>query len=185
MKNSQPKFFRTLVFACGLIALHASTTAQTNGSKNAAPPQQSIANTPYAIGAQRNGVVKCIGRINQVTGFVTGSNANSGMVLNSPNAEANQRIVSSVMEVEGGGTTGFVSTSFAPGPGVNECSATYDAVTYWTASCAQVASANFAAFKFTRPLLKAISILESGQFAKVFLMPAGTGCVSIKKEMLF
>jgi hypothetical protein len=107
------------------------------------------------------------------------------MVLNSPGTDANQRIVSSAIEVEGGGSTSFVSASFAPGSGPSDCSGTYDAVTYWNASCSQVATANFSAFKVTRPLLKTVNILDGGQFAKVFLMPAGNGCVSIKKEMVF
>lgn len=141
--------------------------------------------TPYAIGAQRNGVSRCIGRINQVTSFVTGTNANSGMVLNAPNSDVNQRIVSAVLEVEGVGVTSFVSSSFAPGQGPTDCSGTYDSVTFWPASCAQVATTNFSAFKPSRALFKNIQSLENGPQAKVFLMPAGTGCVSIKKEMLY
>jgi hypothetical protein len=162
------------------------TTTYAAMAQTAAPaPTPQTANTPYAIGAQRSGVVKCIGRINQITSFVTGSNSNSGMVLNSPSTDANQRIVSSIIEVEGGGSTSFVSASFAPGAGPADCSATYDAVTYWNASCSQVATSNFGAFKATRPLLKSINTLDGGLFAKVFLMPAGNGCISIKKEMLF
>ena len=170
-----------------LLLAAALTTACAAMAQTPAPaaatPQ--VANTPYAIGAQRSGVVKCIGRINQITSFVTGSNANSGMVLNSPSGTANQRIVSSVIEVEGSGSSSFVSASFAPGAGDADCSGTYDAVTYWSASCTQVASTNFTAFKATRPLLKSVNILDGGQFVKVFLMPAGSGCVSIKKEMLY
>ena len=160
------------------------------GARNSQPAQAlspSIsANTPYAIGAQRNGVVKCIARMNQVTGFVSGQNANSGLVFNAPNSDVNQRLVSAVMEVEGGGAFSFVSASFAPAPGANDCSATYDAVTYWPLPCAQVATSSFAAFKPGRVLMKNIGTLDGGQFAKVFLMPAGAnGCVSIKKELVF
>lgn len=148
-------------------------------------PPAAQANTPYSIGAQRNGVVKCLPRINQVTSFVIGNNANSGMVLNSTTGNVNQRLVSTLIEVEGNGTTSFVSGSFAPGAAEGECGGTYDAVTYWPANCTQVATTNFSGFKATRPLLKNVNTLDGGPLVKVFLMPAGTGCVSIKKEILF
>jgi hypothetical protein len=168
-----------LFLALLAVNLAMPASAQTQGQ--AAP---ATATTPYAIGAQRIGVSKCIGRINQITSFVTGANPNSGTVLNSPNSEVNQRIVSAVLEVEDKGITSFVSSSFAPGVGAADCSGTYDSVTYWNAPCAQVA-VSFGAFKPTRPLFKNIQSLENGPQAKVFLMPAGAGCVSIKKEMLY
>ena len=144
------------------------------------------ANTPYAIGAQRNGVIKCIGRINQVTAFLTANTSNSGMVLNAPGAEVNQKLVSTVIEAQASaGGPSFISASFAPGINNGECSGTYDAVTFWPAGCAQVATTNFAAFKPTQPLSKTVVTLDGGPLVKVFLMPAGTGCVSIKKEVLY
>ena len=166
------------------LALLFSVSAQSQ-TTGAAPGGGTVASTPYAIGAQRNGIQKCIGRINQITSFITGTNANSGMVLNSVGPEANQRIASTVLEIEGGGITSYASASFAPGAAANECSGTYEAVTYWPSNCSQVAAANFATFKASRPLYKNVMSLDGGQFAKVFLMPAGTGCVSIKKEMVF
>ena len=172
----------------GLLALGACAFAGAAFSQTPAPAAAGAqaTSTPYAVGAQRSGVSKCLARINQVTGFVTGTNANSGMVLTSGNKDANTSITSSVIEVEGGGTTSFISTSFAPGPGNADCSGTYDAVVYWAAPCAQVATANFGTFKpAPRPLLKAVNMLDGGPFVKVFLMPAGTGCVSIKKEMVY
>lgn len=167
----------------GKLLLAAALTTACAVSAQTPAPQ--AANTAYASGAQRSGVSKCIGRINQITSFVTGSNAHSGVLLNAPSDSANQRIVSGMIEVEGGGSTSLVSASFAPGTGSADCSGTYDAITYWSASCAQVANSNFNAFKAARPLLKSVSMLDGGQFAKVFLMPAGSGCISIKKEMLY
>ena len=166
-------------------AAPAAATAPTAAPALIAAPALA-ANTPYAIGAQRNGVVKCIGRINQVTSFLTANTSNSGMVLNAPGAEVNQKLVSTVIEAQGAaGGASFVSASFAPGINNGECSGTYDAVTYWPQGCAQVATASFAAFKPTQPLSKTVFTLDGGPLVKVFLMPAGTGCVSIKKEVLY
>lgn len=148
-----------------------------------------VANTPYAIGAQRSGATKCIGRVNQVTGFLTANSTNSGVVFNAPGVEANQKLLSTVLETQGtapGSPTSFTSASFAPGVGAADCSATYDAVTYWPTPCQQVANTNFAAFKVSQPLNKTIFTLDGGPLVKVYLMPAGpTGCVSIKKEVLY
>ena len=150
------------------------------------PVAPSVANTPYAIGAQRIGVVKCIGRINQITAFLTANTSNSGMVLNAPGSEVNQKLVSTVLEVQGQvGGPSFISASFSPGINNGECSGTYDAVTYWPTACNQVATTNFSAFKPTQPLSKTVFTLDGGPLVKVFLMPAGTGCVSIKKEVLY
>lgn len=180
MKLRSSRLARALLgAACApLVLAPASLWAQGATAK-------AIATTPYAIGAQRSGVDKCIGRINQVTAFVIGSYPNSGIVMPSPTPEVNQKIATAIIEVEERGVTSFVSASFAPGPASAECSATYDAVTYWPASCNQVASSNFAAFTPARPLLKAVNTLDGGPTVKIFLMPAGTGCISIKKEILF
>ena len=174
----------TLSALC-LAVFAAHFSADALAQVQAQPAAVPAATTPYAIGAQRIGVSKCIGRINQITSFVIGANPNSGTVLNSPNSEVNQRIVSAVLEVEDKGATSFVSSSFAPGIGPADCSGTYDQVTYWNATCAQVAISSFSTFKPARALFKNVQSLENGPQAKVFLMPAGAGCVSIKKEMLY
>lgn len=178
----QLPFLRAALFSLGAVAAACPLLAAAQN----APVANAVANTPYAIGAQRNGVSKCIGRINQVTTFLTTNTTNSGMVFNAPGNDVNQKLVSTVIEVQvQSGGASFVSASYAPGTNNGECSATYDAVTHWPAACKQVASANFGAFKSTEALNKTILTLDGGPFVKVFLMPAGTGCVSIKKEVLY
>jgi hypothetical protein len=180
--NPKKMYRRNFSLLLSILSVSCHVTAQQGSAPKS---QELVASTPYSIGAKRAGVVNCIGKINQVTSFLTGTNANSGMVLNSPDKNANKRIVSTVIEVGNNVSTSFVSASFAPGANESECSASYDAITYWSSSCQQVASANFSAFKPVQPLLKSINLLDGGLYAKVFLMPAGTGCISIKKEMVY
>lgn len=171
-----------------LLGMAAALVPFFSAAQNAPAPAapNAVANTPYAIGAQRNGVSKCIARINQVTTFLTANTANSGVVFNSPGNDANQKLVSTVIEAQGQtGVPSFVSASYAPGVGNAECSATYDAVTYWPTTCNLVATTNFAIFKASQPLNKNIFTLDGGPLVKIFLMPAGAGCVSIKKEVLY
>lgn len=146
---------------------------------------QGNSNASYADVAQRAGISKCAARINQVSSFVTGSNPNSGQLLTGAPDRVNKDIVATAIEVESSGITSLVSSSFAPGAGTSECSATYDAITYWNASCAMVATSNYGAYKLTQPLMRSVYVLDGGPTVKVFLMPAGSGCVSVKKEMVY
>lgn len=77
----------------------------------------------------------------------------------------------------------YVSAHFAPNQ-ANGCGAAYDAVAYWPQKCEAVAGKRFATLKKVGQLKKDIAILDGGPALKVFLMPAGTGCVSIKKEVV-
>ena len=170
------KFALLATFCCAFTSI---SQAQNSGSS-------AVATTPYAIGAQRNGVVKCIPRINQVTSFLTANTSNSGMVFNPPGNDVNQKLVSTVIEAQAQtGGPSFISASYAPSSNAQDCSATYDAITFWPQACPQVATANFAAFKPAQALSRSILTLDGGPLVKVFLMPAGSGCVSIKKEVLY
>ena len=158
----------------------------TTGNSSELPANEFIANTPYAIGARRNGVIRCIPRINQVTEFLTGTFPNSGQVFNDVTGDVNQRLISTVIEVAGADSLSFASASFAPAANSGLCSATYDLVTYWPQECNRVAESSFKTFKIGKPLYRNIQALESGPYGRVYLMPAGPkGCVSIKKEWLF
>lgn len=150
-----------------------------------AQAQQGAGNPGYAAAAQRAGITKCAARINQVSSFVTGSNPSNGQLLAGAQDRVNKDIVATAIEVEGSGITSLVTSSYAPGAGASECSATYDAITYWNASCAMVATSNYGAYKLTPPLMRSVYVLDGGPTVKVFLMPAGSGCVSVKKEMVY
>ncbi|MES2980030.1 MAG: hypothetical protein V4731_16530 [Pseudomonadota bacterium] len=186
--------YTKLAPSCLALLAFASLPANFALAQNPPQPQRSTpatvvvaAETAYAIGAQRSGVTNCVPRINQVTSFLTTNAVHSGIVMNSQGAVINQKLVAAVFEAQGqaGGLPSLVSASFAPGPGANECSATYDAITYWPNGCNQVATQGFGGFKPVQPLGKNVFTLEGGPLVKVFLMPAGTGCISVKKEVVF
>jgi hypothetical protein len=184
------------LFVLGLLAAPSAFSADAPGPL---PPGQQpanpasgsatneiVANTPYAIGARRNGVSRCIPRINQVTEFLVGSFNHSGQVINDVTGDVNQRLVSAVIEIASPDSLAFASATFAPAANSGLCSATYDLVTYWPLECSKVAETSFKTFKPSRLLYRNIQTMESGAYGRVFLMPAGPkGCVSIKKEWLF
>jgi hypothetical protein len=60
----------------------------------------------------------------------------------------------------------------------------YEAVVYWNMKCDDVAARQFAGLKQIGALRKDITMLDGGPALNVFLMPAGSGCISIKKEVV-
>ncbi len=132
--------------------------------------------------AVQQGVLSCVSRINQVSNFV-GFGPQAGAVLMPHAQQPDQRLLPVAMELPTEGSTLYVSATFAPGQ-ANGCGATYDAVAYWPQGCDGVASGQFGTLKRVGVLRKDITVLDGGAATKVFLMPAGSGCVSIKKEMV-
>lgn len=132
--------------------------------------------------AIQKGISNCAARINQVTNFL-GFGPQAGALLMAPASLADQRIVPITMEVPTPNGSAYVSSSFSPSQ-ASGCSATYDAVVYWQDKCETVAAKSFTNMKSIGKLKSNVVVLDGGVNVKVFLMPAGSGCVSIKKELI-
>jgi hypothetical protein len=151
----------------------------------ATAPSAAPAATPNAVtvAAVQQGVLSCASRINQVTHFL-GFGPQAGAVLMPHAQQPDTRLLPLALEVPTDAGSAYVSATFAPGQ-ANGCGATYDAVSYWPQKCEAVAAKQFAGFKrMEQALRKNITVLDGGAATKVFLMPAGSGCVSIKKEVV-
>lgn len=155
-------------------------SATTQAIAAEVPPSGANAITQAAV---RSGVLNCVSRINQVTNFVGAGTSTSGAVLFVPPAQPDQRLAALSMEVRNGALTSYVSANFAPNQ-ANGCGAVYDAVTWWPDSCDTVANRSFGTLRKIGAVQREIVVLDGGQATKVFLMPAGKGCVSIKKEVV-
>jgi hypothetical protein len=143
-------------------------------------PQKIHAITQAAL---KSGVNACAGRIEQVASFLT-ADSQSSAVLFLPPSLPDQRLVSTSIEVENkNGPLAYASASFAPGL-ANGCGGMYETVVYWSASCDQIAMRNFPKLKRIGVISRNIVILDGGISTRIFLMPAGVGCVSIKKEVV-
>lgn len=175
--------------ACALICT-AAAHAQPAATPAEAQPAQAAALRPTAEpavnavtqAAVQKGVLTCAARINQVSGYL-GFNAQAGALLMAPPAQADQRLVPLVLETPTPQGSAYVSAAFAPNQ-ANGCGATYDAVVWWPDRCDAVAAKAFGSLKSVGKLKKSITVLDGGPATKVFLMPAGPGCVSIKKEVV-
>ena len=145
-------------------------------------PVQSTTPSIVTQAAVQKGVLNCAGRINQVVNFL-GFTAKAGAVLMIPPAQPDARLIPVAMEIPFEGGVAYASASFAPNQ-ANGCGATYDSVVYWPLGCDKIKEKQFKALPETGKMSKDIKILDGGSELKVFLMPAGSGCISIKKEVI-
>jgi hypothetical protein len=78
------------------------------------------------------------------------------------------------------GRTRFSTLTVAPGPG---CSGLYEQVIAWPTPCAELKATTFAAYANPKIILRDVQVSELNPGLQVYLMPSGSGCVSIKKEL--
>lgn len=133
--------------------------------------------------AEKSGITNCAGRMGQVSNFI-GFGPQAGALLMLAPKQPDQNLAPLLMEVPTEGGAAYVSASFAPNQ-ANACVATYDAVMFWHQPCDTVVVKQFSQLKKVGVLKKDITVLDGGAALKVFLMTAGQGCVSIKKENIF
>lgn len=165
-----------------LLAPLPASAAQAPAARPAvpapAPGQQVNALTRAAVDA---GALTCARRVNDLANYLSQGAAQGGRVFADP-AAPDQRPLSLSMELAGSGQSAYVGATFSPRTG--GCDATYEAVVWWPESCSDVARKHFNGLASRPPLQKQVQSLDGGDALKVFLMPAGSGCVSIKKEMV-
>lgn len=79
------------------------------------------------------------------------------------------------------GTTRLTILTIAP---AGSCSGSYEQIITWPQSCQALKTTVFATFTAQRPLFRNVQRSELTPGIQLYLMPSGTGCVSIKKELI-
>jgi hypothetical protein len=151
---------------------------------SAPSPVQAVNPSVHAVtqAAVKAGVLSCASRINQVTNFLAAGSQGTGASLYVPAVDPDRKMISVSLEIQNANmTSAYASASFAPNQ-ANGCGAIYEAVAYWNMKCGDVAAKQFAGLKKIGAMNKEITILDGGPELRVFLMPAGGGCISIKNE---
>ena len=178
-----------LITTFGLTTMITVATAQDQTPAPPVQPQvldnkQTVYINKITQAADKSGVKACTGRINQVANFLTAGTLGFGAMLLLPPNNPDQQLVSVSMEIPiKGASSAYASASFAPNQ-ANGCGGMYETVVYWPQKCDVVANKTFGALKKIGALYKTIYVRDGGVTTKIFLMPAGTGCVSIKKEVI-
>lgn len=138
--------------------------------------------SPLARAMGQAGVLHCQGRIHQVADFLAGQSL-SGAVLLMPPDHLNDHLVSASLEIHDATTTFYANLNFAPMVAYG-CDASYETIVYWPHNCDTIAKTQFSQAKNAGKLLDTILSMSYGDL-QIFLMPAGPGCVSIKKQAIF
>jgi hypothetical protein len=128
--------------------------------------------------AVKLGILSSVSRINQVATFLT-ANTQSGVFIFPVHKQADQHIFSTSFELlRPDDSTIYASASFFPNQ-----DAVYDTVEYVNTGCEELAKTVFKDLRRVGVVKKNIILLDGGT-VKVFLMPAGSGCVVVKKEVV-
>ena len=192
MKINQ--FKNAFFVICMALGAHAVAADKQPSPRAAQVPTKSVSAAPVAQkdgnaektlaqAAQSAGLITCKPLAEQVNRYLIANSISSGMLFAAPE-KANTRISSSSIEIQSKEILTYGSANFSPNGDVG-CGVSYDAVTYWKDSCADVASKELKTLKPLGPLGNQISMLDGGPTMRIFLMPAGTGCVQIKKEIIY
>lgn len=158
-------------------AAPASQAQPVSPAKAATPPVN-----PVTQAAVQSGVLTCVSRINQVMTFLT-ANTTSHAYLFMPQKQADQSLFSVSLATKSlDGAAKYATASFAPTTS-GRAAAVYDSVQYVTEPPEAVEKSVFKDYKRKGVLGKDVIMLDGGPVT-VFLMPAGTGCIVIKKEVV-
>jgi hypothetical protein len=170
------------------LAASPQKSAQKPAPSKATPPAPATpapttqSTNPVVQAAAKVGISKCLKRVDQVSSFLT-RGTQAGVFIFPTTKDADRHVFSTDFEILAPGTLAYASSSFASAGG-NECDAVYEAVTYWPVSCQEAARQGYPQLKSAGVIKQNIQILDGGPAMRVFLMPAGAGCVSIKKELV-
>lgn len=138
----------------------------------------------YASTFVQLGALSCAARIHQVTSFlaVPGEVQAAGTLQQIP-APADRRLLTLSLSLQPTkGQPAYASAWFAPNQ-AGGCESSYETVVYWPKGCPEVARTEFSNTGMA-PDVGVLSVRVIGARARVFLLPAGSGCVSIKKELV-
>lgn len=91
-------------------------------------------------------------------------------------------LISISSEITTGNVLTYAGASFAPR--ADGCSAVYEQVSHWQNTCDEVLAAQYGNFKPLGLLQQQIKVYSNNPGSRVMMVPAGTGCVVIKKEIV-
>ncbi len=158
-----------------LLSLPLVASAQT-------APQQT-AQQPHSVTqlARQQGVRTCLSRIDKTSHALT-QGSTSGAVVFPTGSAPDRQMFSNAFEVLGPSQVRYISVDYAPDS--ERCNFSFESVQFWNTNCQQTAATSFSNAKPVGLMKQQITVLEMSANARVFLMPAGNGCVSITKQVV-
>lgn len=154
-------------------AAHGADTAVARGMGEGGPSVQ------IARALQQMHLTACAASVQQATDFLfEGQDANFIAQPLGPDADRWPTVFVIESADPAGGHSRFATLMIAP-----NCTGMYEQTIYWPQPCSVVKSTVFAKFTGEHVLYSEVKVSDAGPALQVYLTPAGTGCVSIKKEL--
>jgi len=175
--GKRPIFFITLLMLLILHSVNAEEKEQLH------PPPVMPKVHPLAENLVKIGAFSCAERANQIANFLAGG-AQTELVIQTPKDNPNSRMLMSTVVIPLiDKQTVTANINLAPNQ-VNGCGGSYHTVAYSNAGCKQVIAESYPSTKFQ--LINKTSILIGVVNRALWIMaiPAGTGCVITKDEVL-
>lgn len=138
---------------------------------------------PLAQAMAEAGVQACRPISDKVNQYLTGGPNPQGLFFGSP-LNADVRISSTSMVLNGLAGLSYASATFAPYAGMMGCGVVFESVTYRPEQCDAIRQSMALPVVKGHGLGEAVLVLDGGQGMKMLLMPAGSGCLQVKKEVL-
>lgn len=149
------------------------------GPPRAAPIQRLMASL------QEIGLTACAMQFQQAGGFLFGDDPGE-FVVQPLGPDANRWPTVVTMQTTRPGAGGSRLTTLVVSPGAT-CSGFYEQKVAWEEPCAAVAKLYFPTLPRPRPFAgvgaAAVLVSDASPSLQLYLMPAGKGCVSLKKEL--
>jgi hypothetical protein len=158
-----------------LISVVPSALAQPTG----APPPKSIERISAAMRVA--GINRCAPIVRRVAEFLIEDGV-AGFRLKSTGANRDLAPVVLTLETRHRalGTVRYATVTAIPQA---NCSGFYEQSIYWPVTCPDLKANNFANFPAAAFLHSAIAVSEASESVQLAMLPAGQGCISIKKEI--
>lgn len=165
------------VSAAACLCAAAAGAGGEPAAENSAPDPYADLH-PLAQAVARAGAPACAAKVTEAAFFLT-EGASATAFWNFRSAEL---LSFSLEVVSPDRVTSYVSLNIAPGED-GACVIGYDAVMHWASDCETVARIVHPGMRTAGTQPGSMAMLKGGDSEYLFLMPAGQGCVAIKKEV--
>lgn len=135
---------------------------------------------PVTKALAQTGVHRCLSQVDRVTRFLA-NGQKPNVYLYAPNPPADQSTIFLSQELRSQNNSSvYASATFNPN-GTGNCEGSYETVSYHPSSCNDLANSQLRALT-SRRTVGNIQMFDVSATTSTFLMAAGTGCLTVKKE---
>lgn len=139
-------------------------------------------NIPYDH-AKEAGIRKCLPAVQNISQFLHEGKAHGALSTWATKNPDKQMFVSTIERTYSDGAQ-IMSIFVAPVP-TGDCATAYERIMYWDKSCLALAKDTFSDFEYKGELNKFVTHLSKKSGGNsVYLMSAGNGCISVRKEVI-